>query len=108
MLGIGPQKLKNFGLATDALPSGGNRAAPVIQCSTKVVRTKRGAVAKLDARLELRLDKRTFERLERRAAAGGLSVAQLVRHAIARELADDESSWREQVLERVEPRGAGA
>jgi hypothetical protein len=57
-------------------------------------------VAKLDARLELRLDKRTYERLERRAAAGHLSVAQFVRQAIARELADDEGSWREQVLER--------
>jgi hypothetical protein len=57
-------------------------------------------VAKLDARLELRLDKRTYERLERRAAAGHLTVAELVRQAIARELAGEERSWREQVLER--------
>lgn len=74
--------------------------AAVIQCSTKVVRTRRGPVAKLDARLELRLDKRTYEQLERRAAAGHLSVAELVRTAIARELADEERPWREQVLER--------
>jgi len=57
-------------------------------------------VAKLDARLELRLDKRTYERLERVAAAGNLSVAELVRKAIVRELAGEERSWREQVLER--------
>jgi len=57
-------------------------------------------VAKLDARLEVRLDKQTYERLEHRAAAGRLSVAELVRKAIARELADEGPPWREQVLER--------
>ncbi len=57
-------------------------------------------MAKLDARLELRLDKHTFERLERRAAEGHLSVAQVVRQAIARELESDESCGRVQALER--------
>jgi hypothetical protein len=57
-------------------------------------------VAKLDARLELRLDKTTFEKLERRAAAGHVSVAQLVRRAIARELEGGEESWRAAALER--------
>jgi hypothetical protein len=57
-------------------------------------------LAKLDSRLELRLDKATFEELERQAAAGHVSVAQLVRRAIARELAGGEDSWRAQVLER--------
>jgi Ribbon-helix-helix protein, copG family len=57
-------------------------------------------VAKLDARLELRLDKRTYERLERRAAEGSLSVAEVVRQAIARELGGDERSWRTQAVER--------
>lgn len=57
-------------------------------------------MAKLDARLELRLDKHTFERLERRAAAGHVSVAQVVRQAIARELASDEGYGRVQALER--------
>jgi hypothetical protein len=41
-----------------------------------------------------------YERLERRATADHITVAQLVRQAIARELAGDERSWREQVLER--------
>ena len=57
-------------------------------------------MAKLDARLELRLDKRMYERLERRAAEGRLSVAELVRQAIARELGGDERSWRAQAVER--------
>jgi len=57
-------------------------------------------VAKLDARLELRLDKRMYERLERRAAEGRLSVAELVRQAIARELGGDEPSWRAEAVER--------
>jgi hypothetical protein len=57
-------------------------------------------LAKLDSRLELRLDKATFEQLERQAAAGHVSVAQLVRRAIARELEDSEGSRRAQVLER--------
>jgi len=57
-------------------------------------------VAKLDARLELRLDKRMYERLERRAAEGRLSVAELVRQAIARELGGDERSWRAEAVER--------
>jgi hypothetical protein len=57
-------------------------------------------LAKLDTRLELRLDKATFEHLERQAAAGHVSVAQLVRRAIARELEDGEGSRRAQVLER--------
>lgn len=57
-------------------------------------------MAKLDARLELRLDKATFERLERRAATGHVSVAQLVRRAIARELEDGDESWREDAVER--------
>ena len=72
----------------------------MLQCSTKVVRTKRGTLARLDSRLELRLDKGMYEQLERRAAAGRLSVAELVRKAIARELAGDEQSWRQQALER--------
>ena len=57
-------------------------------------------MARLDARLELRLDKRTYERLERRAAEGRLSVAEVVRHAIVRELGGDEPSWREQAVEK--------
>ncbi|MBN1629574.1 MAG: ribbon-helix-helix protein, CopG family [Thermoleophilia bacterium] len=57
-------------------------------------------MAKLDARLELRLDKRTLERLERRAAADHLSVAQMVRRAIARELDADDVPCRERALER--------
>ena len=57
-------------------------------------------MAKLDARLELRLDKRMYERLERRAAEGRLSVAELVRQAIARELGGDEPSWRAEAVER--------
>ena len=57
-------------------------------------------MAKLDARLELRLDKQTYERLERRAAEGSVSVAEVVRQAIARELGGDDRSWRAEVLER--------
>jgi hypothetical protein len=57
-------------------------------------------MARLDARLELRLDKHTFERLELRAAADHVSVAQLVRAAIARELQGGDESWRAQALER--------
>ncbi len=57
-------------------------------------------MAKLDSRLELRLDKRTYEQLERRAAADNVTVAEVVRSAIARELAGGEHSWREQALER--------
>jgi hypothetical protein len=41
-----------------------------------------------------------YERLERRAAEGRLSVAELVRQAIARELGGDERSWRAQAVER--------
>ena len=41
-----------------------------------------------------------YEQLERRAAADRLSVAELVRKAIAHELAGDEQSWRQQALER--------
>ena len=41
-----------------------------------------------------------YEQLERRAAVDHLSVAEFVRNAIARELAGDEHSWREQALER--------
>ena len=58
-------------------------------------------MARLDARLELRLDKQTYEQLERRAAEGNLSVAQFVRQAIAHELAGDDRSWRRQVLEKA-------
>jgi plasmid stability protein len=50
--------------------------------------------------LELRLDKQTFERLEVRAAADHVSVAQLVRAAIARELQGGGENWRLQALER--------
>jgi len=51
--------------------------------------------------LELRLDKVTFERLERRAAADHTTVAQLVREAIARELqGGGDERWRAQALER--------
>jgi len=57
-------------------------------------------MARLDARLELRLDKNTYARLERRAAANHVSVAELVRQAIARSLAEGEGSWQEHVLER--------
>jgi hypothetical protein len=57
-------------------------------------------MAKLDARLELRLDKLTLERLERRATAGHLSVAEMVRRAIARELDGDEVPSRQRALER--------
>ncbi len=57
-------------------------------------------MAKLDARLELRLDKRTFEKLERRAATDHVSVAQLVRQAITRELAGNDRDWRMQALEK--------
>jgi hypothetical protein len=57
-------------------------------------------VAKLDSRLELRLDKQTYERLERRAAEGRMSVAEVVRQAIARELAGEERSWRTEAVER--------
>ena len=72
-----------------------------VQCSTKVVRTERGTLARLDSRLELRLDKVTFERLERRAAADHTTVAQLVREAIARELqGGGDERWRAQALER--------
>jgi hypothetical protein len=41
-----------------------------------------------------------YERLERRAAEGRLSVAELVRQAIARELGGDERSWRAEAVER--------
>ena len=57
-------------------------------------------MARLDARLELRLDKRTLERLERRAATDSITVAQLVRQAIARELAGDDRDWRIHALEK--------
>lgn len=57
-------------------------------------------MARLDTRLELRLDKHTFERLERRAAADHVSVAQLVRQAIARELQGGDLDWRVGALER--------
>jgi hypothetical protein len=57
-------------------------------------------MARLDTRLELRLDKQTFERLELRAAADHVTVAQLVRDAIARELQGGDQSWRTQALER--------
>jgi hypothetical protein len=58
-------------------------------------------VAKLDARLELRLDKQTYVELERRAAVSHVTVAQLVRQAIARELGGGDRSWREQVLDQA-------
>jgi plasmid stability protein len=57
-------------------------------------------MARLDARLELRLDKQTFERLELRAAADHISVAQLVREAITHELQGGDECWRTQALER--------
>ena len=57
-------------------------------------------MGKLDARLELRLDRHTLERLERRAAVDHLSVAQMVRRAIARELDGYDAPWRERALER--------
>jgi hypothetical protein len=57
-------------------------------------------MAKLDTRLELRVDKRTYEQLERKARAERVSVAEVVRSAIARELGGDERSWRAQALER--------
>jgi hypothetical protein len=57
-------------------------------------------MARLDARLELRVDKRTFERLERRAAEDHVSVGQLVRQAIDRELQGGDAGWRTRALER--------
>jgi hypothetical protein len=57
-------------------------------------------VAKLDTRLELRLDRQTYERLERRAAEDRLSVAEVVRQAIVRELEGDEQPWRAKAVER--------
>lgn len=56
-------------------------------------------MARLDARLEVRLDKLTLERLERRAAADHTTVAQLARQAIERELQGDDQHWRVQALE---------
>jgi hypothetical protein len=50
--------------------------------------------------LELRLDKSTFERLERRAAEGHVTIAQLVRRAIARELEIDGDCGRAWALEK--------
>jgi predicted DNA-binding ribbon-helix-helix protein len=58
-------------------------------------------VATLDTRLELRLDKPTFERLERKAAADHITVAQLVRQAIARELQGGDHRCRSEALERA-------
>lgn len=57
-------------------------------------------MARLDARLELRLDKHTYDRLQRRAAEAHTTVAELVRAAIRAELAREERSWREEALER--------
>ncbi len=57
-------------------------------------------MARLDARLELRLNKRTYERLEQRAAAQHTSVAEVVRQAIESELAGDEGWGRRQLLEK--------
>ncbi len=57
-------------------------------------------MARLDTRLELRLDKRTFARLERQAAQDHVSVAQLVRQAIDRELQGDDDRWRAGALEK--------
>jgi hypothetical protein len=50
--------------------------------------------------LELRLDTRTLERLERRAAADHITVARLVRQAIERELQNDDQHWRVHALEK--------
>ncbi len=59
-------------------------------------------MGKLDARLEVRVDKQTYQRLERRAAVERSSVGEIVRKAIARELSDeDDVSWRLEVLERA-------
>ena len=57
-------------------------------------------MARLDTRLELRLDSATYERLERRAAVQNTSVAHLVRQAIRHELADDDRDARSDLLER--------
>lgn len=57
-------------------------------------------MAKLDARLELRLNKRTYERLEQRAAAEHTSVAAVVRRAIESELVGDEGWGRRHLLEK--------
>ena len=57
-------------------------------------------MTELDTRLELQLDKHTYERVERRAAEGRISVAEIVRQAIARELGGDGQSWRAQAVER--------
>jgi hypothetical protein len=56
-------------------------------------------MAKLDARLELRLDKQTVTQLERRAARDNVSIGEFVRRAIARELGGDNRSWRLQAVE---------
>ena len=58
-------------------------------------------MGKLDTRLELRIDKPTYEQLERRAAAEHVSVAEIVRKAIKRELASDDRSWRIEAVERA-------
>jgi hypothetical protein len=63
--------------------------------------TKAEGMARLDARLELRLDRHTFEQLEIRAAAAETSVAEVVRRAVARELAADDVSWRLDALRRA-------
>lgn len=56
-------------------------------------------MAKLDARLELRLNRHTYLRLEQRAAATHTSVADLVRRAIERELVE-EGAGRREMLEK--------
>jgi hypothetical protein len=58
-------------------------------------------MAKLGARLELRLDKQTYAELERCATARQVTVAQLVRQAITRELGAGGRSWRQLALEEA-------
>ena len=55
----------------------------------------------LDARLELRVDSLTLQRLEIRASVQQTTVAALVRESIARLLNEDDVSWRLAAVDRL-------
>ena len=55
----------------------------------------------LDARLEVRVDSETLSRLEQKAVCDGLSVAQAVRAAVNRYLADAECGARLASLQKA-------
>lgn len=55
----------------------------------------------LDARLELRVDTRTIQRLEQRAAARHTTVAQIVRECIHNLLDEEEHDWRVAAVARA-------